>query len=216
MSAAAWRSRIVREGEVAPGDLLANPHNWRIHPRHQQAAMEGVLDDVGWVQRVIVNQRTGHMVDGHLRVTLALRRDEPTIPVLYVDLDEREEALVLATLDPMAGLAVADREQLGLLLDDVHTGDAAVMEVLADVWAGSGHGAVLGLDDAGDRRTTNNMQILGSGDGDIAINFGDIMAVLPRDVYDAVASVVLDRDRWKTVADGAAHVLRAGVTACSK
>lgn len=86
-----WKSRIVGEDDVDPEELLANPMNWRVHPKHQQKALEDMLNEVGWVQRVIVNQQTGHVVDGHARVTLALRREEPTIPVLYVDLSLEEE-----------------------------------------------------------------------------------------------------------------------------
>src|SRR5438309_1172713 len=95
-----WKVRIIGHGMEPPDQLLANPLNWRIHAKFQQDALAGVLDQVGWVQEVIVNQRTGHLVDGHLRVTLALRRGEVSIPVKYVDLSEQEEALVLATLDP--------------------------------------------------------------------------------------------------------------------
>ena len=50
------------------------------------------------------------------------------VPVLFVDLDEREEALALATLDPVAALAEADREALAALLEDVHTGDEALLQ----------------------------------------------------------------------------------------
>jgi hypothetical protein len=113
---AAWRNRIVGQGTEAPEQLLANPRNWRVHGKTQQAALNGVLDEVGWVQQILVNQRTGHVVDGHLRVTLALRRNEPTVPVIYVDLTEQEEALVLATLDPigaLAGTTIVAAEQLG-------------------------------------------------------------------------------------------------------
>ena len=99
----AWRNRIVGSGEEAPDQLLANPANWRVHPKAQQEALAGVLDQVGWVQQVLVNRRTGHVVDGHLRVALALSSGAPTVPVLYVDLEPEEEALVLATLDPLGG-----------------------------------------------------------------------------------------------------------------
>jgi hypothetical protein len=75
---------------VAPDQLLANPKNFRVHPRHQQDALKGVLSEVGWVQDVIVNVRTNTVVDGHLRVMLALRHNEPTIPVKYVDLSQAE------------------------------------------------------------------------------------------------------------------------------
>lgn len=74
-----WRNRIVEYGQEAPDQLLANPANWRIHPKSQQDALAGVLDQVGWVQTVIVNRQTGHVVDGHLRVSLAISRNEPSI-----------------------------------------------------------------------------------------------------------------------------------------
>lgn len=131
-----WRNRIVGNGEESPDQLLANPANWRIHPKHQQDALAGVLNEVGWVQQVIVNQRTGHLVDGHLRVSLALRREEPTIPVVYVDLDEDEEALVLATIDPLAALAVTDAAKLDELLADLTVNDAAVQSMINSLTAG--------------------------------------------------------------------------------
>ena len=62
--APAWRSRITGHGEEAPDQLLARPSNWRIHGKAQQAALAGVLDQVGWVQNVLVNQRNEHVVDG--------------------------------------------------------------------------------------------------------------------------------------------------------
>ena len=130
---AAWRNRIIGSGEERPDDLLANPSNWRIHPKHQQDALAGVLNEVGWVQQVIVNQRTGHLIDGHLRVSLAMRQNEPTVPVLYIDVDEAEEALILATLDPLAAMAATDAAQLDALLRDVTTGEAAVQAMLAEL-----------------------------------------------------------------------------------
>lgn len=126
-----WRNRIVGSGEEKPDQLLANPKNWRIHPRQQQEALAGVLDEVGWVQQVLVNKRTGCVVDGHLRVSLALRREEPTVPVLYVDLDEAEEALVLATLDPISAMAGTDSANLNALLHEVDTGSAVLQEMLS-------------------------------------------------------------------------------------
>lgn len=125
-----WRNRIVGTGEEAPDQLLANPSNWRIHPKPQQEALSDALEELGWIQQVVVNRRTGHLIDGHLRVSLALRNNEPTVPVLYVDLDEREEALALATLDPISAMAAADKAKLDALLREVDTGSAALQEML--------------------------------------------------------------------------------------
>ena len=128
-----WQNRIVGHGEEAPDQLLANPENWRIHPKPQQDALAGVLDQVGWVQDVIVNRRTGHVVDGHLRVSLAISREEEAVPVVYVDLDEHEERLILATLDPLAAMAATDSTKLDELLREVSTGDAALQAMLSDL-----------------------------------------------------------------------------------
>lgn len=125
-----WRNRIVGEGEEAPDQILGNPQNFRVHPAHQQEAMAGVLDEIGVIQRVIVNKRTGHLVDGHLRVQLALRSGVTKIPVLYVDLSEAEERLALATLDPIAALAETDRAVLGQLLGDLEHRPAALKGLL--------------------------------------------------------------------------------------
>ena len=103
-----WRSRIVGHGEEAPDQLLANPRNWRIHPKAQQDALAGVLSEVGWVQDIIVNQQTGHVVDGHLRVSLALARGEESIPVAFVDLTDEEELLILASFDAISANASTD------------------------------------------------------------------------------------------------------------
>jgi len=133
-----WRNRIVGTGEEAPDQLLANPANWRIHPKPQQDALGDALDDIGWIQQVVVNRQSGHLIDGHLRVSLAMRNNEPTVPVLYVDLDPREEALALATLDPIAAMAAADKEQLDALLREVDTGSAALQSMLGKLAADSG------------------------------------------------------------------------------
>ncbi len=135
-SATTWRNRITGSGEEAPDQLLANPANWRIHPKAQQDALAGALDAVGWVQQVLVNRRTGFVVDGHARVALALSRGEPTVPVLYVDLALDEEALVLATLDPIGAMAGRDDEKLRALLADVSVDDAGLLALLGDL-AGS-------------------------------------------------------------------------------
>lgn len=129
----AWRNRITGAAEVDPNQLLAHPQNWRIHPKHQQDALAGVLAEVGWVQQVIVNERTSTVIDGHMRVTLALRNDEPTMPVSYVDLDEEEEALILATLDPIGAMAYADQVQLDRLLGDIRTGQQHVQQMLDEM-----------------------------------------------------------------------------------
>lgn len=151
------RSRIVGEGQEAPDQLLANPLNWRRHPEAQHKALEGMLREVGWVQRVIVNKTTGHVVDGHLRVELAMRRGEPSVPVIYVELTPEEEKIVLAAIDPIGGLAETDQGMLDTLLEDVTAEDDDLAEFL-DSLRGAGVGEI-GLPDlpSGDREPFQQM-----------------------------------------------------------
>jgi DNA modification methylase len=128
-----WRNRIVGEGEQPASQFVANPANWRVHPQAQRDAMRGALNEVGWVQRVIVNRRTGYLLDGHERVWQALQNGDAPVPYVEVDLDEAEEAYVLATLDPIGAMAQADKEQLDALLREVQSGEAGVQAMLSEL-----------------------------------------------------------------------------------
>jgi DNA modification methylase len=141
-----WRNRIIGHGDEDPAQLLANPKNWRLHPKAQQDALAGVLKEVGWVQDIIINKRTGFMIDGHARVALAISAGE-RVPVVFVDLSEQEEALIIATLDPLSAMAVADEDLLAELIGSLDVSDAAV-KALLDELAGNKLKAGLTDDDA--------------------------------------------------------------------
>lgn len=115
-----WENRIVSSGTEDPEQLLANPLNFRRHPAHQKKAMTGVLSEIGWIQDVIVNKVTGHIIDGHLRVELAMQRSEK-VPVKYVELSEHEEKIALASIDPIGALAEQDQAMLDDLIEDIGT-----------------------------------------------------------------------------------------------
>src|SRR5436190_2040758 len=95
----AWRNRILRSGDAALSEIVANPANWRTHPRLQADALSSVLADVGYVQQVIINARSGRLVDGHLCVE---RR--------YLDVyaaGDRAHELVDMTDRPMGSIRVS-------------------------------------------------------------------------------------------------------------
>lgn len=117
--AVAWANRITRfEPDADPSTLQPNPLNPRRHPPEQLRALRESLDRVGWVGVALFNERTGNLVDGHARVEEALEQGS-TVPTLYVDLSAEEEALVLATLDPITAMAQVDAETMALLTEDV-------------------------------------------------------------------------------------------------
>jgi ParB-like chromosome segregation protein Spo0J len=142
---AAWRNRITGSDLVDPSQLLANPANWRTHPAAQRDALRGSLDAVGWVQQVIVNTVTGHVVDGHARIEEAISRGEPMVPVAYVELSPEDEALVLATLDPIGALATAEKDALAALLAGLAPSDDTLRSFLAELAERNGiHRAIPG------------------------------------------------------------------------
>ena len=133
MTPTPWRSRITGHADVPPATLIPNPRNWRTHPADQQRALGGALSEIGWVAEVLVNKTTGNVVDGHLRIELALAREEPSVPVSYVELTEAEERLVLATLDPLAAMAEAEATSLASLLAGLEPADNALRALLDDL-----------------------------------------------------------------------------------
>lgn len=128
-----FENRIVRAGSIDPREITPHKNNWRKHPKTQEKALHGVLDDVGWIQDVIINERTGRLIDGHLRVDLAIRAGEKSIPVKYVDLSEEEETKALITFDPISAMAEADRERLNALIERCKAGNEDVAGLLQNI-----------------------------------------------------------------------------------
>jgi hypothetical protein len=140
-------NRIVAQGTEAPDQLLAHPQNWRQHPPEQQNALLDALKEIGWVKAVTVNRLTGHVIDGHLRVMLALREDVAEIPVDYVELTDDEENLALATIDPIAELAKTDQAKLNFVLEaaSVKSEESTALLDLIDKMRGQATDAALRL-----------------------------------------------------------------------
>jgi hypothetical protein len=130
-----WQNRVVRMEEREPQTLVPNPENWRLHPSLQHRAMTGALDELGWVAPITMNERTGRLVDGHLRLELAMARGVKKVPVLVVDLSEEEERLALATLDPLGDMAERDEAALEALMQSVMVSDAELASALEYVAA---------------------------------------------------------------------------------
>ncbi len=134
-----WDNRIVGYGEEDPKTLRANALNWRKHPASQIAAVRAILEKIGWIQDVIVNLRRSKewgaernrkcMVDGHLRVDLALHDRQKSVPVKYVDLDPEQERLALATFDPLSAMAQTDGAKLQEVLAGIDLDNEALKAI---------------------------------------------------------------------------------------
>ena len=125
-----YKNRIIGNGTENPKNILANPKNWRVHTEYQRASLKGVLEEIGWVQQVIINKNTGHLIDGHLRVETALKNKETEVPVIYVDLTENEEKIALAVIDPIAALATTNQDGLNQLLSEIEARNDSLQDFL--------------------------------------------------------------------------------------
>jgi DNA modification methylase len=141
-----FRNRIIELRWVRAGDLAANPKNWRRHPERQRRALRALLGEIGYADALIAREEHGslQLLDGHLRRELD---PEQQVPVLVTDLTVEEGDKLLLTLDPIAGLAVADPGPLADLLASVTSQSAAVQELLASVAASAKLAFVRGLTD---------------------------------------------------------------------
>ena len=112
------KDRIKELRRVPASELRANPKNWRRHPPAQEAALRGVLDEIGFADALLARETDDglELIDGHLRQEVM--GDQP-VPVLVLDVTEDEAEKLLLTLDPLAMMAHADTDQLlGLLRDN--------------------------------------------------------------------------------------------------
>lgn len=115
---------------IDPATLDANPANWRVHSPEQVAGMRGLFEEVGWAGALLYNERTGRLLDGHMRRKLA--QGQP-VPVLIGSWTPEQEAKILVTHDTIGMLAEVDATAFDQLLRDVQTGSQEIQQLLASV-----------------------------------------------------------------------------------
>ena len=128
----AMKDRVKELRRVPASELRANPKNWRRHPPSQEAALRGVLEDIGFADAVIARETDDglELIDGHLRQEVM---GDQVVPVLIVDVTAEEADKMLLTYDPLAMMAHADQDQLLHLLRDTQFESQAVNDMLEAV-----------------------------------------------------------------------------------
>ena len=123
------RDRVKELRRVPASELRANPKNWRTHPPAQEAALKGVLAEIGFADAMIARETEDglELIDGHLRREVM---GDQEVPVLVLDVTEEEADQLLLTLDPLAMMSHADQDQLLALLRDNPFESNAVADML--------------------------------------------------------------------------------------
>ncbi len=131
---APWVNRIVGHGTEDPRALLPHPLNPRLHALAQKKALAAAIHRIGYLVSVTKNVRTGRLVNGHLRVELAILEGQAEVPVEYVDLSPEEEVEALAYIDPITAMATQyDPGRLDALLRQVHVEAPELQQLLSDL-----------------------------------------------------------------------------------
>src|SRR4051812_8658307 len=113
------RDRVKELRRVRAGDLRPNPKNWRTHSKAQADALRGVLAEIGFASALLTRELSDGslmLIDGHLR---AETLPETEVPVLVLDVNEAEAAMLLATFDTLGAMADADADKLSELLGEI-------------------------------------------------------------------------------------------------
>lgn len=123
---------LIREANVSVplGEIKPHPQNWRTHSEGQMAATRQSVER-GTAGNILVNRRTGHIINGHMRYELAQAEGHDTVVVDYIDVDSETERRLLATLDTVPMLADIDVGTLADLTADIEMG-AEELDILLE------------------------------------------------------------------------------------
>lgn len=112
------RNRVKELRFVKASELTPCADNWRLHPKRQRDLMKNVLQTIGYADALIARETEDGrlaLIDGHLRADVSPNVE---VPVLVVDLNEREAKELLLVHDPIGALAERDDEAVARLLEN--------------------------------------------------------------------------------------------------
>ncbi len=124
------KNRVTALEHVKGSDLRPHPKNPRMHPDGQIKALGGILEQVG-ISGALIAYRAGDgvltLIDGHCR---GEHWQDVEWPVLVLDVTDEEANLILATHDPITGMAHVDEAKMQRLLDSVEIECADLLDAL--------------------------------------------------------------------------------------
>jgi DNA modification methylase len=127
------RDRIKELRRIPAKELRPHVKNWRRHPPKQIRAMRTVLREIGFAGAILAREDENgdlHLIDGHLRADVA---SDAVLPVLVLDVTEAEAEKILATLDPITGMAEIDEAAFAALIEGMDANLPEFQELLTEL-----------------------------------------------------------------------------------
>lgn len=112
------RNRVKELRFAKTSELTPCADNWRLHPKRQRDLMKSVLQTIGYADALVARETEDGalvLIDGHLRADVSPNVE---VPVLIVDLNEREAKELLLVHDPIGAMAERDDAAVSRLLQD--------------------------------------------------------------------------------------------------
>jgi len=123
----------IKEYKLIPKEKIQdNPKNWRIHPENQKMYLKEVLEEVGFVNAVLVREIQNdlyELIDGHLRKDLL----DDEIPCLVLDVNEEEANILLTTVDPITELHGTHNDNLKELIESIEIENDSINDFLESI-----------------------------------------------------------------------------------
>lgn len=87
----------LRIRHVDPNELVPHPKNEDVRDitPARLDALERIIDRFGYVEPLVVSKASGYMIGGHQRRKIAIRREDPEVPIIELDGLSPEEELAL-------------------------------------------------------------------------------------------------------------------------
>jgi hypothetical protein len=89
--------------EISPSLLKFAPYNPREITDHDFEALKKSIKEFGFVEPVVVNKKDNQIIGGHMRVRAAMELGFKTVPVAWVDLDEKRAKILNLSLNRISG-----------------------------------------------------------------------------------------------------------------
>lgn len=115
-----------------PKTLKPNADNPKQHGAGQRKNFNEFMMSYGWLGALLLNKRTGNLLDGHMRQDEAVLKNMPEVPVLVVDVPEEEEADVIAYLDSVGRLYTMNMERLRTIKEQVTDKSSLLRDLLVN------------------------------------------------------------------------------------
>ena len=111
--------------------IVRHPRNNNMHPIEQIEAFQRIISKKGvWRIPLIISKKSGFLVAGHLRLTVAESMGLERLPVVYQDFESEADEYQFLTFDnEIARWAKLDRHEVHLALEEIEAHGTTGLEL---------------------------------------------------------------------------------------